>query len=291
MEETTRKIVKEYLSKAGEEIRRVADAGEGKKIMGETINRPEDLEISIDRVGEEVLENILKKHQIEATVFSEPENRDIENGNHIYGAIDPFDGSMLFLRDIPHNWYTVLSFFGKDRKPLVTGIGDILNNRYYITEEDGNYLVSGDQKKKIFPSKKKSLKDSVVLASYIMSSEYSPKFLDFFGDLVKNLHPKALFYPHGGSYIYAYLAAGLVDAYIMFEEPRSEIDPGFFMAKRAGCEIVSVNSDGSFKEYDFIPGRQHDKVELLIAASNSEIRDELINYYVKQYKKKFFLGS
>lgn len=291
MEETTRKLVKEYLSKAIKEIRKVADAGEGKKVLGETINRPEDLEISIDRVGEEVLENILKEHRVEATVFSEPENRDIENGNHIYGAIDPFDGSMLFLRDIPHNWYTVLSFFDKDRNPLVTGIGDILNNRYYITEEDGNYLVSGDKKKKVFPSKKKSLKDSVVLASYIMSSEYSPKFLNFFGKLVTNLHPKALFYPHGGSYIYAYLAAGLVDAYVMFEEPRSEIDPGFFMAKRAGCEIVSVNSDGSFKEYDFIPGRQHDKVELLIAASNSEIRDELINYYVKQYKKKFFLGS
>ncbi len=291
MEEKTRKVVKEYLSKAAEEIKKTASLGGGKKVLGETINRPEDMEISIDRVGEEVLEGILKKHQVEATVFSEPENRDIKNGNHIYGAIDPFDGSMLFLRDIPHNWYTVLSFFDKDRKPLVTGIGDVLNDRYYITEEDGNYLVAGDQKKKIFPSKKKSLKDSVVLASYIMSSEYSPKFLDFFGKLVKNLHPKALFYPHGGSYIYAYLAAGLVDAYVMFEEPRSEIDPGFFMAKRAGCEIVSVNSDGSFKEYDFIPGRQHDKVELLIAASNPEIRDELINYYVKQYKKKFFLGS
>jgi len=291
MEEKTREVVKEYLLKAAEEIKKAVRLGQGKKVLGETINRPEDMEISIDRVGEEVLKDILEKNKIEATVFSEPENRDIENGSHIYGAIDPFDGSMLFLKDIPQNWYTVLSFFDKDRTPLVTGIGDILNNRYYITEKDGNYLVSQGQKRKVFPSSKKTLTDSVVLASYIMSSEYSPKFLDFFGDLIKNLHPKALFYPQGGSYIYAYLAAGLVDAYIMFEEPRSEIDPGFFMAKRAGCEIVSVNSDGSFKEYSFLPGRQHDKVELLIAASNPEIRDELIRYYVKQYKRKFFLGS
>ena len=291
MEEKTRKVVKEYLIRATEEIKKTASLGGGKKVLGETINRPEDLEIAIDRVGEEVLADILKKYQVEATVFSEPENRDIKNGNHIYGAIDPFDGSMLFLRDIPHNWYTVLSFFDKDGSPLVCGVADILNNKYYLTEEDGNYAVFGDQKKKIFPSKRKSLKDSIVLASYIMSSEYSPKFLDFFGDLVKNLHPKALFYPHGGSYIYAFLAAGLVDAYVMFEEPRSEIDPGFFMAKRAGCEIVSVNSDGSFEDYNFIPGRQHDKVELLIAASNSEIRDELIKFYVKQYERKFSIGS
>ena len=101
------------------------------------------------------------------------------------------------------------------------------------------------------------------------------------------MHPKALFYPQGGSFIYAYLASGLVDAYIMFNEPRSEIDPGFPIAKKAGCQVVSVNSDSSWQDYEFIPGRQHDKINLLIAACTPELRDELIKYYVRKYKEKY----
>jgi len=106
-----------------------------------------------------------------------------------------------------------------------------------------------------------------------MSSQYSSKFLDIFGELVRGLHPKALLYPQGGSFIYAYLASGLVNAYVMFDKPRSEIDPGFPMAKKVGCPVVSVDSDGRYHDYQFIPGKQHDKVDLLIAATplNSEM--------------------
>ena len=130
--------------------------------------------------AEEILEKLLKKHRIKATIFSEPENRDIKNGGEIYGSVDPFDGSMLYLRGFEHSWYTALSFFDKKRNPLCCGIADIINEKYYITEEGGNYLVSmdGEKKKKINPAVRKKLTEPIVLASYIMSSQYSPKFLD-----------------------------------------------------------------------------------------------------------------
>jgi hypothetical protein len=104
------------------------------------------------------------------------------------------------------------------------------------------------------------------------------------------MHPKGLFYPHGGSYIYGFLASGLIDAYVMFDEPRSEIDPGFSIAKRAGCQVVSVDSNGNYQDYQFIPGRQHNKVDLLIATSTPELRDELIKHYVKKYAEKYSFG-
>lgn len=232
-----RNLLVEYLAETTQKVKEIASRGKGRKILGETINRPEDLEIGIDRIGEDILEELLKKHGIKATIFSEPEGRDIKNGGDIYGSVDPFDGSMLYLRGFEHNWYTALSFFDKEKRPLCCGIADIVNDKYYITEEDGNYLVSmsAGNKKKVKPATRKRISEPIVLSSYIMSSQYSPKFLDIFGDLVKNMHPKGLFYPHGGSYIYAFLAAGLIDAYIMFNEPRSEIDPGFSMAKKAGC--------------------------------------------------------
>jgi fructose-1,6-bisphosphatase/inositol monophosphatase family enzyme len=286
--ERIKKLLIEYLTETTKEIRKKAVKGEGKQILGEVINRPEDIDIGIDKVGEEILAKLLKKYNIRATIFSEPEGRDIKNGDHLYGSIDPFDGSVLFLRGFEHNWYTALSFYDKKRNPISTGIADILNEKFYISEEKGNYLfdLKSGEKKRIFPSKRKSLKEPIVLASYLMSSQYSKKFLEIFGELIKNFHPKALFYPQGGSFIYAYLAAGLVDAYVMFDEPRSEIDPGYPIAKRAGCSVVCVDSDGNYEDYRFIPGKQHDKVPLLIAAL-PQLRDELIKYYVKKYDEKF----
>jgi len=282
-------LLVEYLVETTREVKKIAAQGKGRQVLGETINRPEDLEIGIDRAGEEILEKLLKKHRIKATIFSEPEDRDIKNGGEIYGSVDPFDGSMLYLRGFEHNWYTALSFFDKKRNPLCCGIADIINEKYYITEGNGNYLVSmdGEKKKKIEPATRKKLTEPIVLASYIMSSQYSPKFLDIFGDLVRNMHPKGLFYPHGGSYIYSFLASGLIDAYVMFNEPRSEIDPGFPIAKNAGCQIVSVDSDGNYQDYQFIPGGQHGKVDLLIATSTPQLRDQLIKHYVKKYAEKY----
>lgn len=283
----------DYLTEITKEVKKRATNGEGRQILGEVINRPEDIEIGIDRVGEEILGKLLKKYDLKATIFSEPENRDIENGDNpdFYGSIDPFDGSALFLKGFEHNWYSALSFYDKERKPISTGIADILNEKFYILDEDRNYVLdmNSGKKKKISPSSRKNLKEPIVLASYLMKSIYSAKFFDIFWDLIKDMHPKGLLYPQGGSFIYAYLASGLVDAYVMFNEPRSEIDPGFPIAKKAGCSVVSVDSDGRYRDYEFLPGRQHDKIDLLIATATSELRDALIKHYVKNYAEKYSL--
>ena len=284
-------LLVDYLTETTKEIKKRAAAGQGREILGSVINRPEDVEIGIDRVGEEILESLLKKYELNATVFSEPDGRDIKVGSEpeIFGSIDPFDGSVLFLRGFEHNWYTVLSFFDKERNPICCGVGDILNEKLYVSDESGNCVLDlkTGKRSEIIPSKRKKLTEPLVLASYLMSSQYSTKFLDIFGDLLKIMHSKALVYPQGGSFIYAFLAAGLVDAYVMFNEPRSEIDPGFMIAKKAGCPVVTIDVDGSYKDYEFLPGRQHDKVDLLIASSTPELRDELINYYIKKYNEKY----
>jgi fructose-1,6-bisphosphatase/inositol monophosphatase family enzyme len=288
-------LLRDYLFQTTKEVKRLVALGRGRQILGEVINRPEDLEIGIDRVGEKVLRSLLKKYNIKAIVFSEPDNRDIKNGNlpEFYGSIDPFDGSALFMRGFEHNWYTALTFFDKNRDPVLCGIGDILNEKFYFSDESGSYSMDlkNGKKKDLVPSKRNKLSEPIVLASYVMSSQYSPKFLEFFGDLLKAMHPKALLYPQGGSFIYAFLAAGLVDAYVMFDEPRTEIDPGYAIAKRAGCSVVTIDYDGTYKDYEFTPGRQHDKVDLLIATSAPEIRDQLIKHYLKKYAEKYSFKS
>lgn len=287
--QTIKNLVREYLPRVVKEVKEKIKQNQGKEIVGEVLNRPDDLEIGIDKVGEEVLTELLKKHNVCACIFSEPENGEITNGEHIdfYGSIDPFDGSMIFLRGFEHNWYSALSFFDKERKPVCCGIVDILNEKFFISDERGAFLFNPKtgEERQIFPSKRRTLNEPLVIASYLMSPRYSVKFFKVFGNVLEKAHTKTLIYPQGGSFIYAYLASGLVDAYMMFNEPRSEIDAGFCMAKAAGCEVVSVNPDGTFEDYEFLPGEQHGKIDFFVAANGPQLRDELIRYYLQQKNK------
>ena len=280
LEKKENRVLQEYFLQTTAKVRKWSERGFGKRVLGKVKGRPEDEKISIDRIGEEILEKLLEKHKLSALVFSE--HRVLGNRKpEIFGALDPFDGSKLFQQGFEHMWYTVLSFYRLDGMPISCGIADILNEKVYLNTSEENYLLflRDGKRLRIFPSSEKKREENLVFASYLMSSEYSPKFMKFYGDFVEKMNPKALLYPNGGSCIYAYLAAGKVDAYVMFGEPRSEIDPGFPIAKAADCEVVSVQKDGSFQNYEFIPGRQTERVHLLIAARNLALRDQLINHY------------
>ena len=280
----TEELLKEYLVQTIKEIKEMVRKGEGKEITGDVEGRPEDFETSIDLAGEEILERLIKKYKLPALIFPE-HNSSLGDNEHpeIFGALDSFDGTKLFYKGFEHMWYSVLSFYEKDSTPILGGIADILNEKLYLSTGDKNYLISlkDNEKKEIFPSRAKTLVGNHSIASYLMSSQYFPKFFKYFGKLIEGMDPKTLLYPNGGSCIYAYLASGKIDAYIMFDEPRSEIDPGLVLAKAASCEVVSVNPDGSWEDYQFMPRRQHDKVNLFIAACTPELRDELIKYYIE----------
>jgi len=136
-----KKLLLEYLGEVTQEVRKKAASDKGREVVGGVINRPEDIEIKIDRVGEVILEKLLKKYKIKATVFSEPDGRDIKTGGEnpdFYGAIDPFDESFLYMRGFQHHWYSVLSFYDEESNPIFTGVADILNEKFYLKEEKGN---------------------------------------------------------------------------------------------------------------------------------------------------------
>ena len=286
----TQNLLKEYLIQTIKTVKDKAKKGKGRAITGEVKNRPEDFETTIDLVGEEILERLIKKYKLPIQVFPEHNHSLGEKENpEIYGALDSFDGTKLYQKGFEHMWYTALSFYDKNSNPIMGGIADILNEKIYLGQDNKSYLFSlkDGKRKKISPSSSKNLAGNHTIASYLMSSQYFPKFVQYFGDLIKKMHPRTLLYPNGGSCIYAYLASGQVDAYIMFNEPRSEIDPGFALAKAAGCQVVEVHPDGSYKEYKFQPGRQHDKIKLLIATCTRGLQNKLIKHYKKNARKFF----
>lgn len=132
------------------------------------------------------------------------------------------------------------------------------------------------------------------LASFLGEKEYSLEFFKDFGVLVGNMDKKGYLYPGGGAFIYALLASGAIDAYVMRNEPLSEIIPGLPLALAVGCTVVTVHEDGTFKEFKFNPDDmiQNHKlysegvVPLFIAAARPEVRDEIIKHYTESKKER-----
>src|SRR3989344_8043961 len=184
----TKRVLEEYFIQTTQKVRKYAERGFGKRVLGKVKGRPEDEKISIDRIGEEILKKLLKKHELPALVFSEHGvlgNRKPE----IFGALDPFDGSKLFQRGFEHMWYTVLSFYQLDGIPISCGIADILNEKVYLNASEENYLLSmrDGKRERIFPSLRERREENLVLASYLMSSEYSTQFMKFYGDFIETM--------------------------------------------------------------------------------------------------------
>lgn len=279
------RILLEYLTQTVKTVRAMSKTGEGKEILGGIPGRPEDLEIRIDRVGEDIITKLLVKNGVQAEIFSESENGSIKMGKgepDLYVSIDPFDNTILFFTGFRHAWYTALTLYDKKKKPICAGVADILDGKAWIFDGEKTFLLDMVTRamREISPHAHKLLKGPIVLASYLMSSQYSVKFLDHFGDMIRHMDSKSLLYPFGGSHIYGYLADGRIDAYVMFDEPRSEIDPSFAIAKSVGCDIGEVDAEGNWREYEFIPGRQYEKVDFFIAACTPELRNDIIRSYM-----------
>lgn len=277
----TEGVAYQYLRLSTKELGLWVKEGKGGQVVGDVQNRPEDEEIEIDRVGENILEALLQNHQLPAFVYSEHRNFGSQSPK-IFGALDPFDNSSEYKRGLDTPVYTVLSFYDVDGNPIAGGVGDMVRQRLFFNSRGQNFEedLKTKRRKQIFPADTTSIRDKdFVLASYVGSNVYNSKLYHYFGRMLREMQEKGQLHGKGGAHIYAYLASGAVGAYVMFDEPRSEIDPGLSLARTAGCEVVSVRPDGSYEEYQFTPSRQHETVDLLVAACTPQLRDEIISYY------------
>lgn len=276
-------FAKEHATETRKTVIKYRNSGWGKRRLMTARNSPEDMEISMDKACEKVFLDLMRSHDCNWYVVSEYETFG-EMGNPELIALDPFDGSDQFERDFQDELFTAWTLYEKDNKgyiPSFTAIFDIERNRLFVTRDDGNYRINlnTNSETKISPSSKKELKKGLCIASYVRDASYRREFYNLFGDLIDNQAVEAYLYPNGGSYIYAYLANGLIDAYLMLNEPRREIDPGYFIAQKAGCPIISVNQD-SFENYTFDIEKRltRERSRVFIATSTPELRDAFLGY-------------
>jgi fructose-1,6-bisphosphatase/inositol monophosphatase family enzyme len=268
-------------------IPKLAKQGKGSDVLREVPGRSEaeDVEIGVDQVCEEILERWLRKAKLPLDIYSEHGTRRIgstkEAAKYLV-ASDPFDGSGLFRRGLAAEWWSVVSIFDAGTlEPICGGAVDILRKEIYLAGSDGVTLQSSQIKGRasLFPSNKTAVDDRTVIAAYMMDPVYLTDWIEKAGGLLNTLvsrFPSARLWPNGGSCIYPWLARGLVHAYVMFNEPKSEIDPGLAFSWSARCPAFSVQGNGTLEPYHFIPGKQAERVPFFVTACTKELAENIV---------------
>jgi len=285
----TNTVLAEYGKLSLERIRPLVRAGEAKQVVAFVRNRPGEAQHLIDSVGENLLADEIRKIGLPARVIGEnndnfPLGADIEP--RVVFAIDPFDNTSPYVRGHDTPAYTVVGAYDSKGAPIGGVIVDIMGNRIYASENGKNTVtdVETGVTKDLARSQRTDITDeNISIASFVGEKEYSLPFFDAFRPMFEAMHNKGMLYPGGGAFIYALLASGAADAYVMMNEPRSEIDPGLPILLAAGGKAESINLEtGKATPYKFDASlTDSDSVPLFIAYSQPEIRDAIVAAYLK----------
>ncbi len=291
----TRRIFIDYALKSSQILYPMVKDGQGRTSLGSVPGRPDDEQLAIDAIGENILTNLIRDNRLPAFVLGEHNTYDFSDGKpEVVFPIDSYDNTSEYKRGLDTPVYSVLGGYNPDGSPIGSVILDIRGQKAFVSIRKQNRILDlsstsmSHTEIQPIPTKGSIKDDGLTIATYLGSNEYSLKFFEFFGQMVKDMPKKARIYANGGSFIYAFLATGAVDAYVMFDEPNSEIVTGLPIALAAGCTAVSVSPDGSHQEYKFDPGfvtnperYTHGTVPLFIAARTPKLRNEIIEYYAR----------
>lgn len=286
----TYEVLIEYGDMAVTVLHDMVRKGEGRHVLGSVPGRPEDEQLQIDTAGENILVNLARDNNLPSFIMGEHNHyRPInipESGPYVVLPIDSFDNSKEYKLGLDDTTaYTVVGAYHPDGEPIGAVVGNIFLKRLYFSLGNETFVrdLESGETKRIIPRLEKpdARQANCVVATYLGSNVYSVPFVERFLGLIKDMHPKGKLHEGGGAYIYALLATGAVDAYVMLGEPRTEIDPGLPLALATGCTVVSVNPDGSFENYRFDPNHHDDHVPFFIASRTPALRDNIIQHYLQ----------
>lgn len=298
------RLMKSYFRKLRGRVLDADEENRGRGIIGGVAGREaeEDVEIGIDRLAEDLFKEVLERFQKRnpalrgIRVFSEhsPKGYGSEEPT-ILCYIDPFDGSDEYLKRIESSWYCAVTFTTPDWKPLAAGMFDILAGKLYLISEASEEYEPGKKVTTVItlrtegeetaipdPRTRVPSKEPAVLAAYMGRSQYLRPLVDMLGPLLPPEETRTrnfrqlTWHGKGGSFVYAWIAAGKLIAYIMPNEPVSEILPGWGFAALAGFPILVMGEDGLWVQFNPAVHGKQERVPALIAACTSGMAQDVV---------------
>ncbi len=229
--------------------------------------------LKVDKDCEELFLKRLREKGLNATVLSEEAGK-LEiagEGEKVYFASDPFDGSLLYKRQIPAFWFTSLALFRRNGDALCAVVGDCAARQVDFCNEEKAYtgILAGGKLanvKELKPNETTDLSAAFV-ESYLMKPHYMyPAIKDY-----EPLFSKVKFIlPNGGPSGFADVASGRVDVYFAHKQPYIDVWSGLPVAQKADC--VTTTFEGEPLEF----GEDIDARYNVICSCTQELHDQVL---------------
>lgn len=207
--------------------------------------------LKVDRDCENLFRERLEKYRVKGVMLSEEAGTVALQGDggreglneEILFVSDPFDGSLLYKRQIPAFWYTTLAVFRRGAQDaqdnLCCAIGDCAarsvdfctREAAYTGQFQGGGLVNV---KKLQPNDTTELKSAFV-ESYLLKPHYLYPFIEDWKPLFRQVK---FVHPNGGPSGFSDVAAGRCDVYVAHKQPFVDVWSGLPVAEKAGCVLT-----------------------------------------------------
>lgn len=208
--------------------------------------------LKVDQVLEDLYIEQVKEKKLSVVLLSEERGKLEITHDHppegmtekVYLVCDPFDGSLLYKRQIPAFWYTALALYTLSGEPICGVVGDCSSRSVDFADRKAAYtaeLAGGklDKLKKLEPRDTQKLSDAFI-ETYLMKPHYmypAVKALEPLLSKVKFIHP------NGGPSGFTDVAAGRVDVYLAHKQPLVDVFPGLAVAQRAGVLVTTFTGE------------------------------------------------
>ena len=210
--------------------------------------------LRIDKELEDFFIEQLAERGIDALVLSEEvgskkiEPRcaaEVELDRPIYFVSDPFDGSLLYKRNIPAFWYSALAIYTRPPKaelaePLAAVVVDCSGGEVSFCDVHHSYLgrfgAEGVKNVAVVKPNQTDKLSETFLETYLMKPHYMYPAVEQFKFLFRELK---FILPNGGPSGFCDVASGKVDIYFAHKQPHTDIFPGIAIAERANCQVTT----------------------------------------------------
>lgn len=229
--------------------------------------------LKVDRDCEDLFIKKIEQHKLNCLFLSEEcGEKDFKGeGERVVVVSDPFDGSLLYKRQIPAFWFTTLAVLKENGQGISAVVGDCAARQVDFSDGNKAYTarLNRGQLEGLRPAKKNSTKElgKAFLETYLMKPHYLyPAAKDF-----EPLLSKVKFVlPNGGPGGFSDVAMGRTDVYFAHKQPFTDIFAGLPIAEAAGCVITDF--DGNKVNYKSdVKSRWH-----IVCSCTEELHKEVL---------------
>jgi len=255
--------------------------GKGTRVIGNVEGRSseEDQFLEIDLLCQEIVYGNLQRAGLEFTFYSEHDQYAFGNNPSYQISIDPFDGTMLYKHNLHYDWWSVLTYVDLKTGESGAFAVDLIKAEFYESSDMGVKILDRQRTliKEAYPADLRSIGNTATISGYLMLPSYLNKWTEKLSKVLDKF-PGMFIWPNGGSCIYPLIGSGVIHAYIMFDEPRNEIDAGLGFAQRAKFPVKQIDQNGIVSDYLTEPDKRFERIPCLIAACNNDLLNDLISY-------------